>query len=871
MYLSGNQQVQRSMNGLLKIKASQIDAKNANLTNINNVQNINGKPGEDIIITPDGGLVDLNGNVGITGTLDVSGNSVLNGLVRVDGEIDIYDTVNTGDYIRMFHDPSAFGFKFQLESPNKIMYFRVKDGATPGQYKTFYFASSQLYTDIYFYLANNMTIDYGKRLCFGDYNNGNPYGGSIKFVPSSGAQDGWQFQCTGIQPAGVIYYTNFSNYNLAGVETQTLRMNYNNVWSLVPHTFNSTITVTGTATLNGALNVNATTNLSTTYFNGQISALYITNFYADVYLFSTARLFVNGTTGITQNELSYLSGTTSNIQTQLNGKLSLTGGTMTGALVVNNTITTNNAITQTGTTATTNKITQPRIVGDISGNPNTFKYSKFVYNNSGTSTPEPVLSCVEETSNNSMLFFPKLGGGNYNAIVQANDRGIFSFYPLDSGAITLTCWASTKVGVRVATPSSTTASVDMWAKNCNLKLDSSNNILMTGNNSTSSNPDVSILNSGSARGIQFIANTTASASNPFVALNDAVITTKVQNSSVLTLTTSNSALNYGIKISSASSTSATITSKVASNSIVINETNTTVNGAVTFANNVIVTGSASLNGGVQLSTTTLLNHNILQYGSSVINQDITGTYSGTNQLKNTTFVGDVTIDSSLSINSNMIFSGSYIEFPGGATDRQTKAFNDTNAGYSLSGSTLTFPAGTTINCIAGGIGNEIKCQKFNCYNIIEYSDGSIQNTAYTNALNAKLTAIGTILTSTLTATTTLTSNTFFNCGSITLSAGTYILTLNCCMDVITGSTSVGQLLMAPSTSSTGLSANANLSILTGNTNTFGVGTQWVLTTSAIVAPTTSTNYYMICQVSFGSPNRMEFNNGNSIFQAVRIA
>jgi len=191
MYLSGNQQVQRSMNGLLKIKASQIDAKNANLTNINNVQNINGKPGEDIIITPDGGLVDLNGNVGITGTLDVSGNSVLNGLVRVDGEIDIYDTVNTSDYIRMFHDPSAFGFKFQLESPNKIMYFRVKDGATPGQYKTFYFASSQLYTDIYFYLANNMTIDYGKRLCFGDYNNGNPYGGSIKFVPSSGAQDGW--------------------------------------------------------------------------------------------------------------------------------------------------------------------------------------------------------------------------------------------------------------------------------------------------------------------------------------------------------------------------------------------------------------------------------------------------------------------------------------------------------------------------------------------------------------------------------------------------------------------------------------------------------------------------------------------------------
>lgn len=797
MYLSGNQQVQRSMNGLLKIKASQIDAKNANLTNINNVQNINGKPGEDIIITPDGGLIDLNGNVGITGTLDVSGNSVLNGLVRVDGEIRIYDPTNVNSYIRLFHDISSYGFKFQLESPNQIMYFKVKNGTNPGDYKTFYFSANQLYNDIYFYLANNMTVEWGKVMCFGDYNNGNPYGGTIKFIASSNPWDGWQFQNNGLQPAGQIYYTNFSNYNLAGVETQTLRMNYNNVWSLVPHTFNSTITVAGTATLNGALNVNATTNLSTTYFNGQISALYITNFYANVYLFSTAKLFVNGTTGITQNELSYLSGVTSNIQTQLNGKLSLTGGTMTGALVVNNTITTNNNIIQNSSTASNNKITQSIINNDVTGNANTFKYSMFSYDTSGTTTASPCIACREITSNNSMYFFPKLGSGAYNPITRPDDRGIFSFFPQDNNAITLTAWATLKLGIRVVATSSTAVYIDMWAKNCNLKLDSSNNILMSANNSTSSNPDVSILNSGSARGIQFIANASASASNTLVALNDAVITTQTQNNSSLVLT------NYG-----------------------------------------------TIKSGLKISCTSASNSNV-------------GLYCGSSYIKLSKSASE-TMDFISDIISFAPVSGYNLTSP-------ENIFITSNNLYPCKFRALTHEFakqdgsdGCTVN-IKGDLALPVASTK------ITFPDASIQNTAYTNTLNTKLNAIGGITTSTLNATTTLTSGTFFNCGLITLSAGTYMLTLNCCMAVITGSTTVGQILIAPSTSSTGLSANTNLSIVNGGTISYGIGAQWILTTSAIVAPTTSTTYYMVCQVLFGTVSRMEFNNGNSKFQAVRIA
>jgi hypothetical protein len=295
----------------------------------------------------------------------------------------------------------------------------------------------------------------------------------------------------------------------------------------------------------------------------------------------------------------------------------------------------------------------------------------------------------------------------------------------------------------------------------------------------------------------------------------------------------------------------------------MNQTNTTINGPL------IISESCQLNGGVSLTTTTQLNSNLLQSGSSIISQDITGTYSGTNQFKNTNFVGNVALTT----------GSSYIEFPGGSTDRQTKAFNNLNAGYSLSGNTLTFPTNTVINCAVGGIGNEIKCHKFNCDNIIEFPDLSIQNTAYTHALNTKLNAIdntklqaiGTIVSGVMSATTTLTTGVGFNAAYLDLTVGTWIISVNSCIAVITGTTTVGSILAGYSTSPTALSQSYNLAINHLNGATSSASTQWILATSNPVVVTTDTRYYMLTSCNFGTASRIQFVSSNSDFKAIRIA
>ena len=73
MYLSGSQNIQKSMNGLLKIKATQIDAKIARITTINEVQSINGKIGENLVIDVDTGkIIEIKDDLTIDGSLNVS-------------------------------------------------------------------------------------------------------------------------------------------------------------------------------------------------------------------------------------------------------------------------------------------------------------------------------------------------------------------------------------------------------------------------------------------------------------------------------------------------------------------------------------------------------------------------------------------------------------------------------------------------------------------------------------------------------------------------------------------------------------------------------------------------------------------------------
>ena len=143
-------------------------------------------------------------------------------------------------------------------------------------------------------------------------------------------------------------------------------------------------------------------------------------------------------------------------------------------------------------------------------------------------------------------------------------------------------------------------------------------------------------------------------------------------------------------------------------------------------------------------------------------------------------------------------------------------------------------------------------------------------TAYTNARNDKLTAIGTITTATLNANFTLTTGVIYSPGSMSLSAGTYMITINAGVSIIGGANLVGQMTAGYSTSSTAFSQNINLAIIysgvTGNT-----GNQWTLNSSNIISVASTTTYHLLLQCSFGSVGRLQYNQSLSAFRAVRIA
>lgn len=701
MYLSGSQNIQKSMNGLLRIRATEIDCDTATIDTINGLQNIDAKIGENIIISTDANQnVQFKSDVSMNYDLDVSGNTKLknlnvansttlyllsvneeanfnNNVYVNDATLDVKGTFMNRDMadptrtMSLYYDPGFYGFRFRNDNLGGYLYFSVLDFA--GNMKSFQFNHSQVYSNIKMYIDNTLNQGFGQPFYQGDANS--DIGGKIIFVPSTNATDGWQFIN---RFPGLSFYTNFACANVAGTNYQTFRMNYNNLWSLVPHTFNSSATFNsslnassfdcsnnavfngssifnGSSTFNGVLNATGTTFLQATTISGSLTSDFFSYFNKDINLNGTTKLFVNGTTGITQNELSYLSGVSSNIQTQLNNKLNLSGGSISGTL--------------------------------------------------------------------------------------------------------------------------------------------------------------------------------------------------------------------------------------------------TVSGGITGLSTLAISGSAQLNGAVLLGTTTLLNNNILQYGSSIINQDTSGTYSGTNMLKLTNILQNTTGSATPTLiiqdtgNDNSIYilansdSGSWnnlnslnsMSITGHGSNQNSASlvlttWSTLKNGVKISATSSTNAqtelwAGNSSNIIL----NNSTGVTVNNTASITYTDSSIQTTAYTSTLNTKLLAIGTIVSSTLNATTTLTTNTIFNCGSISLTAGTWSVSINCCVAVITGTTTVGELLAGYSTSSTGLSQTGNLSIINAGSFTYNVGNQWCLTSTNTIVVSSTTTYYMLTRCLFGTASRMRFVSTNSAFQATRIA
>jgi hypothetical protein len=362
MAMSNSRVIAKSMLGLSKIKATQFDTTEANIGIINGVTNINGKAGQDLVIeisTVDD--VVINNDVQINDDLTVDGDAeavnlhVLNSATvdndlhvlsdaTVDGdlqagEILIRDETYPNDqYIRMYYNRAGLnGFLFELMAPHQIMYFMVRD-----QYnnkKALQFSYSQMYTNINFVMESSLIINGGSnKLQFMDNDLAN-----IWLVPVSNPWDGLRITTN---YAG--YAINHYNMNLSSSQINTFRTQYNLITSLVAHQFDGNIVVNGvslTPTMVSYLN-NCTSNIQSqlngklSTSGGTISGILTTNGLV-VNFSSTLKgdVILNDGTTLSQAELGYLDGITSSVQTQLNSlsanKLNISGGTISGILTTN--------------------------------------------------------------------------------------------------------------------------------------------------------------------------------------------------------------------------------------------------------------------------------------------------------------------------------------------------------------------------------------------------------------------------------------------------------------------------------------------------------------------------------------------------------
>ena len=293
---------------------------------------------------------------GITYTPTPTPTTKLVNNLDITGQLIIRDTTDPNINMGIFYLPAGAGFRFINNVLNGYMYFSVKDGA--GNIKNFQFSSSQFYANMPMYCDNNFNVSFNHDFTLGDTNFTTYFiGASLKYVPNSSVTSGLVFYNKGLNN-NTAYYTNFTHNDLTNTETPTLRMNYNNIWSKVPHTFENSITgqnaifnttlqvigtstlatingtslyITGSSTFGSTITADSLSVVNATNLNGNLNAISTSNFIGTVKF--TGNISANATT-ITPTQLSYISGATSNIQTQLNSKLNLTGGRISGNLTI---------------------------------------------------------------------------------------------------------------------------------------------------------------------------------------------------------------------------------------------------------------------------------------------------------------------------------------------------------------------------------------------------------------------------------------------------------------------------------------------------------------------------------------------------------
>jgi hypothetical protein len=277
----------------------------------------------------------FNNNLDVLGNLNVGGQFTANTSIDLTGTLYIRDPSNpTFVYMTVKYDPAQFGFTFTDETPGRIMNFKLKK--TSGGYDLFYFASGQLYASMGIYADAWLNVAFNKNLTLGDNNGSVWIGSSMTYIPNSLTTSGLVIYNKGLNN-NTAYYTNFTHNDLTNTQVSTFRMNYNNIWSKVPHTMESKLTLLDNLVAN-TINItptelsyiSGTTSNIQTQLNNKLNT---TGGTISGNLTLTGNLIANST-NITPTELSYISGTTSSLQNQLNNKLNTTGGTISGNLTL---------------------------------------------------------------------------------------------------------------------------------------------------------------------------------------------------------------------------------------------------------------------------------------------------------------------------------------------------------------------------------------------------------------------------------------------------------------------------------------------------------------------------------------------------------
>jgi hypothetical protein len=216
-----------------------------------------------------------------------------------DSNLTVSNEFNVTSELTLKDDPAFAGFTFLLNTNGKYLYFRVKDMA--GNLRTFQIQHSQVYTNIPMYFDGNVSINPSRILFIGDGSS------AIRYLVNPDVNAGMRYE-NRINN----YYTNFLQRNATGTDITTLRLHHTKIDSLIRHDFAGQTNFNNTVNVNGVTNFNNMINMNDNLYQYQTTFLYKNL----VFTTSNVKLLVLGGLEITQQELSYLSGLTDDIQFQ---------------------------------------------------------------------------------------------------------------------------------------------------------------------------------------------------------------------------------------------------------------------------------------------------------------------------------------------------------------------------------------------------------------------------------------------------------------------------------------------------------------------------------------------------------------------------